>query len=66
MASERDGGSTYSRRSHNNFTQLITVCTRAGMGIGDGWGGKVERKQVKAAKAHTHTQQGKVGLNIHY
>ena len=36
-ASERDGGSMYKSRSQSNLTQLMTVCTRAGMGIGDGW-----------------------------
>ena len=38
MASERDGVSTYNSRSQSSFTQLITVCTSAGIGMGDGWG----------------------------
>ena len=37
MASERDGGSMYMSRSQSNLTQLMTVCTRVGMGMGEGW-----------------------------
>lgn len=27
----------YKSRSQSNLTQLMTVCTRVGMGMGDGW-----------------------------
>lgn len=59
-ASERDGGSMYKSRSQSNLTQLMTVCTRAGMGIGDGWergGGGGEQREREGGKERREGEQ---------
>ena len=38
IASESEGGSTYSSLSQSSRTQLMTVWTSAGIGTGGGWG----------------------------